>query len=63
MNDVMDNDKEILTDDQLKGISGGSQCLPMTQNPCKNRNPLECIAKNVQHLCVWENGRCVRRTT
>ena len=63
MNDVMENDKEILTDDQLKGISGGSQCLPMTQNPCKNRTPLQCKAPNVIELCIWSDGKCVRRTS
>jgi hypothetical protein len=57
----MEKENEILTDDQLKDVSGGSQRLSMTSDSCKGRTQRECNAPIFRPVCIWEGGECVGR--
>lgn len=47
-------DKIILTDEELKNVTGGSH---LVLNLCnKKRDPKDCV-KTTE--CTWKNGKCV----
>ena len=47
-----------LTDEELKEVTGGAQCLPFVKTCLSHSTILEC-SKRPQ--CIWENGKCVVR--
>ena len=58
----MEKDKVILTDDQLKDVSGGAQCLPLGTPPdrlCREIGSVaQCLAKSMKNMCIWTNEGC-----
>ena len=56
----MEKDKEILTDDQLKDISGGSQSVSIIQTGCELKSLRECNDPRFKgKWCIWKDGRCI----
>ena len=49
-----------LTDEELKEVTGGAQCLPLTYNCSQHNAPWNC---NKIPLCQWVNGGCVTKTS
>jgi hypothetical protein len=54
----METDKVKLSDDELKDVSAGSQCLPYgTGLRCEEMKAFyACINNNDR--CYWKDGRC-----
>ena len=50
--------KVILTDEELKEVTGGAQSLPYTE-VCKSKNAIMC--KEVLRFCKWDGKECVKR--
>ena len=52
--EIEDKKLELLTDEELKNVAGGSY---FAQNHCvKKQTPGECLKLEV---CAWQNGTCV----
>ena len=54
----MEKDKVILSDDELKDVAGGLQCLPLS-------GPVDCarfdhfkICLEKKQWCYWKDGQC-----
>jgi hypothetical protein len=52
--EIEDKKLELLTDEELKEVAGGSY---FAQNHCvKKQTPGECLKLGI---CAWQNGTCV----
>ena len=52
---------ELLTDEELKEVTGGSQCLPMSSgDPCaKYGMPRDCMKVKE---CTWTGAKCITKS-
>ena len=52
---------ELLTDEELKEVTGGSQCLPMSSgDPCaKYVMPRDCMKVKE---CTWTGAKCITKS-
>ena len=51
----------ILTDEELKKVAGGSQCLPWSSDDqcAKNVMPLDCMKVKE---CTWNGVKCIKKS-
>ena len=50
-----------LTDEELKEVTGGVQCVSYGVECYRHKQPLRC--KKDEAFCIWENGQCVKKTS
>ena len=53
--------KVILTDEELKEVAGGAQCLPWSSGDqcAKNVMPLDCLKAKE---CTWTGVKCITKS-
>ena len=54
------NDKTVLTDEELKAVAGGIGYFSGIPEHCKKLNIKKCYDSSP--VCKWEDGKCVQNT-